>query len=407
MMSTDAILGGFSPARLARLTRGMEHYVERGEIAGLITLVYRRGRLAHSDVIGQRNEAEGLPMRRDSLFRIASMSKPIASVAALMLLEEGKLRLGDPIHRWLPEFGRLKVLRDPLGALDDVYVSPRPIRVVDLLTHRAGFANGLFPEGPIGEAQRPLQSHMLLLSRELDAEGWLRHLGSLPLCYAPGERVTYGYTTDVLGLLVERVSGVPFAEFLRTRIFDPLGMTDTAFFVPEEKRARFSEGYTVDPRSLQRVVDDSAAASRWSAAPRLPSGAAGLVSTADDYLQFARMLLAGGQLRGERLLSRKTIELMTTNFLTPEQRKIDFFAAKDYWAGHGFGLGVGVVDNPAGEGMLTSIGQYGWGGAYGTHWFNDPREDMICILMLQLLGADLYSKIKFDFQNLVYQAIDN
>lgn len=407
MSSTDAIFSGFSPSRLGRLSEGMKKYVERGDVAGVVTAVYRRGRLAHTDVIGLQDESAALPMRRDSIFRIASMTKPVTSVAALMLLEEGRLRLDDPIHRWLPELARQRVLRDPLGPLDVVTDAPRAITVCDLLTHRAGFANGLFPQGPIGAAQGPLQSHLLLLSGELDIDAWLGHLGSLPLCYAPGERMTYGYTTDVLGMLVQRVSGVPFADFVRTRLFEPLGMKDTAFFVPEEKYERLCEGCTVDPKTLQRVIDDPVVGSRWGKPPRLPSGAAGLVSTADDYLQFARMLLAGGALHGERFLGRKTIELMTTDFLTPRQRGMDFFSASGFWAGHGFGLGVSVVDNPAAEGMLTSIGQYGWGGAYGTHWFNDPREDMACVLMIQLLGADLYSKIKFDFQNLIYQAIDD
>lgn len=406
-MSSDAILGGFSPARLARLTRCMEHYVGRGEVAGVITAIFRRGRLAHLDVIGARDEAANIPLSRDSLFRIASMTKPITSVAALMLLEEGKLRLDDPIHRWLPELARPRVLRNPLGPLDDVYAAPRPITLCDLLTHRPGFVSGLFPQGPIAVAQQPLQSHMLLLSRELDADAWLRHLGSLPLCYAPGERVNYGYATDVLGLLVQRVSGMPFADFLRTRLFEPLGMVDTAFFVPPEKRDRFCVGYGVDAKTLRRIVEDPVEGSKWGEPPRLPSGAAGLVSTMDDYLRFARMLLDNGKFDGQRLLGRKTIELMTCNFLTPEQRRMGFFSAKDFWAGHGFGLGVSIVDDPAREGMLTSIGQYGWGGAYGTHWFNDPAEDMACLLMIQLLSADLYSKIKADFQTLAYQAIDN
>lgn len=406
-MHIDATSGGLSRQRLAYLTQGLEGYVQRGELAGAVALIYRHGQLAHVDVVGAQDEAAQVPLQRDTIFRIASMTKPVTSVAALMLLEDGLLRLDDPVERWLPELANPQVLRDPAGPLDDVYPAPRSITVCDLLTHRPGFVSGLYAEGPIAAAAQALQSHILLLNSELDADDWLRRLGALPLCYAPGERMNYGYTTDVLGLLVARAAGKPFADVLRTRIFEPLGMEDTAFWVPAEKRQRFAAAYGFDPQRGVRVEEDNPHSGRWTAPPRTPSGSAGLVSTADDYLKFGRMLLDGGRRGDVRLLGRKSIELMTSDFLTPAQRAMPFFSAADYWAGRGFGLGVYVVDKPAAAGRLGSVGQYGWGGAYGTLWFNDPREDMVCVLMVQLLLADLYSNIGADFQNLVYQAIDD
>ncbi len=407
MANHSAGNGGLLELRLARLTAAMETYVARGEVAGVITLIQRKGVVAHCDVIGRQDDAKDIALSRDSIFRIASMTKPVTCVAALMLMEEGRFGLDDAIEQWLPELANARVLRDPAGPLDDTVPAPRPVNVCDLFTHRPGFVSGLFAQGPIAKAAANLQSHMILLDQSTDLGGWLKRLGELPLCYAPGERINYGYTTDVLGMLVERVSGLPFADFLRNRLFEPLGMTDTAFFVPKIKRARFTTGYTVNPKDRSRILEDDPAKSHWGNSPKLPSGSAGLVSTADDYMQFASMLLAGGTLNGERFLSRKSIELMTSNFLTPAQRQQPFFTAPNYWGGQGFGLGVSVVDDPAQTGMLGSVGQYGWGGAYGTHWFNDPKEDMACVLMIQLLMADMYSKIKRDFQNLVYQAIDD
>jgi CubicO group peptidase (beta-lactamase class C family) len=405
-MSKARVGSGLSKKRLKRLTEGMRAYVDRGEVVGVQTLIHRRGGEAHGDLIGWQDDRIGTRLERDTIFRIASMTKPITSVAALMLLEEGKFTLDDPIDRWFPELANRRVLHDPIGPLDDTYPSPRPITVLDLLTHRSGLASSLANiQGPIAVELRGL-TNGLGLRTNIGIDPWLKRFSALPLVHEPGTRVNYGFSTDILGFLMGRVAGMPFPDFLRTRLFEPLGMADTAFWVPPEKLQRLSVNYGIDWTTGKRVLDDDPGNSRWAAPPTVPSGAGGLVSTADDYMKFATMLLDGGKRDGVRFLSRKTIELMTADFLTPEQRQIPFFGM-DMWAGQGFGLGVWVVDSLAGQRGLSSIGQYGWGGAFGTLWFNDPREDMTCLLMIQMLFASATPKIGRDFTTLVYQAIDD
>jgi CubicO group peptidase (beta-lactamase class C family) len=401
--------GGFSAERLKRLTAGMQGYVDRGEVAGVVTLVHRRGEEAHHDALGWMDDEARTPMRRDSLFRIASMTKPIASVAALMLMEEGRLRLDSPVDTWLPELADRQVLRDPAGPLDDVYPAPRPITVLDLLTHRPGLVSAFVDRGPIAAGAAALHAGNALLLKGSGVDEWLARLGALPLVHEPGARMNYGFTTDVLGLLVGRVSGLGLERFLQERLFGPLGMTDTGFHVPADKRARLTTAYHGDPATGRRVLNDHPERSLWGVPQAVPSASAGLVSTADDYMAFGRMLLDGGRTRsGERLLSRKTIELMATDFLTPEQRRM-LFMGFDMWGGQGFGLGVSVLDNPAAfpQPTLGSIGTYGWGGAFGTSWSNDPAEQMTVVLMVQLLVGTTGAGLKPDFTNLVYQAIDD
>ncbi|HLG88955.1 MAG TPA: serine hydrolase domain-containing protein [Alphaproteobacteria bacterium] len=397
---------GFSKKRLKRLTECMAAYVERGEVIGVQTLVHRRGREAHCDVIGWQDDVAKKKLRGHTIFRIASMSKPITSVAALMLIEEGRIRLDDPIDAWIPELADRRVMRDPVGPVEDTYPSPRPITVLDLFTHRSGLPSTLANiTGPIFKAMSGLTSGLGLRSN-VGVDPWLKKLGELPLVYEPGARMNYGFSTDVLGFLVARASGMSFPEFLSKRLFEPLGMEDTAFFVPQDKLNRLSVNYAIDFATGKRVLDDHPENSRWAVEPSVPSGAGGLVSTADDYMKFARMLLDGGKINGTRILSRKTIDLMTSDFLTPEQRRMPFFGY-DMWSGRGFGLGVSIVDNLAGMKELSSIGQYGWGGAFGTWWFNDPREDMAAVMMIQMLFGAATSKIQRDFTTLVYQAIDD
>src|SRR5579883_2550691 len=397
---------GFSKKRLKRLTECMAAYVERGELIGVQTLVHRRGREAHCDVIGWQDDVAKKKLRGHTIFRIASMSKPITSVAALMLIEEGRIRLDDPIDAWIPELADRRVMRDPVGPVEDTYPSPRPITVLDLFTHRSGLPSTLANiTGPIFKAMSGLTSGLGLRSN-VGVDPWLKKLGELPLVYEPGARMNYGFSTDVLGFLVARASGMSFPEFLSKRLFEPLGMEDTAFFVPQDKLNRLSVNYAIDFATGKRVLDDHPENSRWAVEPSVPSGAGGLVSTADDYMKFARMLLDGGKINGTRILSRKTIDLMTSDFLTPEQRRMPFFGY-DMWSGRGFGLGVSIVDNLAGMKELSSIGQYGWGGAFGTWWFNDPREDMAAVMMIQMLFGAATSKIQRDFTTLVYQAIDD
>jgi CubicO group peptidase (beta-lactamase class C family) len=398
---------GFSQTRLKRLTDGMQGFLDRGVVTGVVTLIHRHGVEAHCDVLGFQDEEARQPMRRDTIFRIASMTKPIVSVAALMLMEEGKLRLDDPIERWLPEFAGPRVLRDPAGPLDDTHPAARSITVLDLLTHRPGIVSRLSAEGPIATAAAGLNLPTGFALQGSGPDEWLARLGALPLVYEPGERMNYGYTTDVLGFLTARAAGMPLERFLAARLFAPLGMADTEFWVPAEKIARFPVAHAIDQTNGQRMLFDRPGGdSRWAHAPAIPSGAGGLVSTADDYMRFARMLLSGGRFGSERILSRKTIELMTTDFLTPAQRDMPFFGW-DMWGPRGFGLGVSIVDRPGRQSGLGSIGRYGWGGAFGTAWSNDPKEDMAAILMVQLLVGSATPAMETDFLNLVYQAIED
>ena len=354
-----SVIEGMSQGRLTRLSDSIRGYVERGEVAGVVTLVHRHGREVHADAFGWQDEEAGTPIRRDTIFRIASMTKPVVSVAALMLLEDGKLRLDDPVDRWLPELADRRVMRSAGGALDDTFPAPRPITVLDLITHRPGLVSQFADTGPIAAEAARLHIGNNLILAGTHPDEWLARLGKLPLVYEPGSRFNYGYATDVLGLLVGRIAGTGLEDFLRARLFGPLGMIDTGFHVPEDKRHRFSVVHMPDAAG-KRVLFDHPANSPWNDPKSVPSGSAGLVSTSDDYAKFGLMLRHGLTQSGERLLSRKTIELMTTDFLTPEQRG-RLFLGFDMWAARGFGLGVSITDRLGSQFGLGSVGRFGWG----------------------------------------------
>jgi CubicO group peptidase (beta-lactamase class C family) len=387
---------GFSQERLSRLSHALEGYVERGEIAGVVTLLYRHGVLAHLETHGWQDREAQIPMQRDSIFRIASMTKPLATVAALTLVEEGHIRLFDPVDSFLPELANSMVMRDPNGSLDDVYPSPRAITLHDLLTYRLG----------IGWEQSPLFPWLRTLAvppfadgtqipqvERLAPDAWLARVSELPLLYEPGAHWLYHVASDVLGILLTRLTGQPLETVLRERVFEPLGMEDTSFVVPAEKRGRLA-------------VLDHPATSGWANPPRFASAAAGLVSTAGDYLRFARMLLGKGELEGVSILSRKTVEAMTTDYLTPEQHTHAFFG-RDVWANLGFGYGVAMRIRQSGLG--PGVGSFFWPGAFGTAWYVDPQEDLVASIFLQLNGAvmaDLWlNPVGDDFLTLTYQAI--
>jgi CubicO group peptidase (beta-lactamase class C family) len=329
-----------------------------------------------------------------------------------MLLEEGRLRLDDPIERLLPEFANPRVMKNPDGPLEDTRPAARSVTVLDLLTHRAGIVSRFSATGPIARASAGLNLPAGFALQGTDPDDWLALLGALPLVFEPGERMNYGYTTDVLGFLVARAADTTLERFLQARLFEPLGMADTAFWVPPAKWDRFPVAHAINPLDGRRVVFDRPDAdSCWVRPPAVPSGAGGLVSTADDYLRFAPMLLANGrvasgQAEGERLLSRKTVELMTTDFLTPAQRAMPFFGY-DMWSARGFGLGVAINDRPGRQSGLGSVGRYGWGGAFGTAWSNDPSENLAAVMMVQLPVGSATPALEVDFINLVYQAIDD
>jgi len=395
---------GFSSERLARLTARMQEFETDERISGVVTLVWREGVIVHNDVLGFQDVESQTPMRRDTLFRVASMTKPITSVAVLMLVEDGKLRLNDPVERWLPELAQPRVLRDPAGALARTTQAKRAITVRDLLTHRSGLAYTFTSGGPLSQALT--DAGLLGSSSLLPTDEWMRRLGQLPLAYEPGARWHYSLSTDVLGVLVERASGVPFPEFLRTQLFGPLGMRDTAFWVPADEMHRLATLYALDPETGQAVATDRPPRSRLAKPPAFASGGGGLVSTADDYLRFARMLLGGGELEGVRVLSPRTVALMTTNHLSAEQRQVPFLGM-EFFAGQGFGLGVSVIDDPtrAIGSELASKGTHGWGGAHGTWYFVDPAEELIGVMMIQLTGGGQALPMIPAFETAIYQAL--
>ena len=363
--------------RLDALPGQLGELVDRGTISGAVTLLWQGGEIVHRSETGWRDIALALPMTGDTIFRIASMTKPVTSVAALMLVEEGKLALDDPIARWMPEFAAMRVLRDPEGPLDATEPAARPVTVRDLLTHRSGIAYGFSAAGPIAEAYEAALGDITRVHLKPDA--WLARLAALPLLHQPGSRMHYGHSSEVLGYLIERVSGTGFFPFLRTRILDPLGMHDTAFHVPEPERHRLATLYRSQGGAL-RPVDIGIPA----APPIFCAGGGMLVSTADDYLRFARMLLDHGRLDGIRILRRETVAMMRANQLTPAQRKIPFLG-RPYWSGMGFGLGLGIVTDPVRHAWMGpgNPGAFSWPGVWGTWWQADPVLDAVLIYLIQ------------------------
>ncbi|HEX4740220.1 MAG TPA: serine hydrolase domain-containing protein [Caulobacteraceae bacterium] len=371
--------GGFDTAALARAPEALSGVIAAGDLSGAVTLVWRGGEIVRVDTVGKRDLESGAPMERDTLFRIASMTKPITSVAALMLLEEGELYLDDPITRWAPEFKDMKVLKSPTGPLDDTYAAPRDITIEDLMTHRAGLAYGFSSVGPIAHAhQRALGD---VLNSAMTPDAWMAALGALPLSYPPGERFHYSHATDVLGFLVGRIAGMDFRQFLIERIFQPLGMGDTDFYIPLEKRGRAAVVYRQDEAT---GALNPVAFRRHDKPPHYCGGGGGLISTADDYLKFARLLSNRGEADGVRLLKAETVDLMRTNRLTAAQREYTFMGMP-FWMGQGFGLGLSVIMDPEKQAWMSagSEGSFGWPGAFGTWWQADPAEDLILIYLIQ------------------------
>jgi CubicO group peptidase (beta-lactamase class C family) len=346
-------------------------------------------------------------MRRDTLFRITSMTKPVTAAAALILVDEGKLRLDDPVDALLPELARRKVLRRIDGPLDDTVPAERSITLRDLLTFRMGFGIVWGPPDatPIQRAANKL---------ELGAFGppqpqvppapdeWMRRFGTLPLMHQPGERWMYNTSAEVLGVLIARAAGVPLGRFFQERIFEPLGMTDTDFSVPLAKRHRFANGYfAANPFNpdVGGVVLNDPVDGQWSKPPAFPSGGAGLVSTLDDYLAFARTLLAGGTAATGRVLSERSVQLMTSDQLTPEQKARSPVMPPDYWSHHGWGSGLAVATGPRARGMP---GGYGWDGGFGTYWCSDPKRHMVALLMTQRAAFPPMASVYREFWDAVY-----
>ena len=373
-----------SQVGLDRLHAALATRVEKNEVPGMVTLV-AEGEHVHVDAIGVRAFGNPEPMRRDTLFRIASMTKPILAAATMMLVEEGRLRLGDAVDEWLPELANRRVLRRIDGPLDDTVPAQRPITLEDLLTFRMGFGTlvepTFDPPFPIVNAARALQ----LVLGEPDPrtphapDEWIKRFGTLPLMYQPGERWQYNVGSLVLGVLVARVARQSLDELFRTRIFEPLGMRETGFWLPAELTQKLPGYYMTNFKTGQMELRQVSTPEEWTRPPVFPSGAGGLVSTVDDFLAFARMLLNRGvSADGRRLLSEQSVELMTTNHLTPGQ----IASAGPILGGRGWGFGVGVVTEPDAEWPVP--GRYGWAGGYGTTWFNDPQRGIVAMAMTQV-----------------------
>ncbi len=398
--------GGLSAERLKRLHDVMTGYVERGEVPGLVTLVARRGE-GHVDAIGAMAGGSEEPMRRDTIFRISSMTKPITAAAAMILIEACALRLDEPVNRLLPELANRQVLKRPDADLDDTVPAHRPITVRDLLAFTLGLGIVAAAPGtvPIADALAELELGQGMPSPQTPPapDEWIRRLGTLPLMYQPGERWMYNTGSDVLGVLIERASGQPFETFLKERIFDPLGMNDTGFDVIWDRISRLATSYVIDPDSGAAAVYDEPAGGQWSRLPSFPSGGGGLVSTVDDFLAFADMLRGRGVSRGERILSRPSVEFMTSDQLTPEQKAASGLVP-GFFRVHGWGFGVAVVTERTE--VAKSVGTYGWDGGMGTSWYNDPAEDLTMILMTQQAWTSpIPPRLFQDFWTATYQAI--
>jgi CubicO group peptidase (beta-lactamase class C family) len=381
---------GLSSMRLARLGAVMRGEIERGRVPGAVALIARRGRVGFFDSFGQRDAASGAPMPKDAIFRIYSMTKPITSVAAMMLWEEGRFLLNDPIAKYLPELSDLDVAVERGPEVERVPIE-RPITIHDLLRHTSGLTYEFRGSGPV---QKMYLSAKVYRRAQSNADQ-VATLGKMPLLHQPGTRWEYGRSTDVVGRLIEVLSGQPLSVFFEQHILAPLGMVDTAFHVPQRHHSRLAEAFARDPDSGAAVqlldVRD---------APHFESGGGGLVSTASDYARFLQMLLDRGTLDGRRLLSRKTIELMTADHLGPVTGAPDLLPP-----GHGFGLGFAVRLHAGIAHLPGSIGQYFWGGLAGTTFWVDPAEQMFALLLIQAPGRrDYYRTL---FRDLVYAAVDD
>ncbi len=396
--------GGLSKARLGRMHDVMAGYVERGEVPGIVTLVSRRGEV-HVDAIGTKAVGDSDPIRRETIFRIASLTKPIVAAAAMILVEECKLRLDEPVDQLLPELADRKVLKRLDGPLHDTVPANRPVTVRDLLTMRMGFGFIMEPsaEYPI---QKTVSAQQLMTlgppkpQTPHAPDEWIRRFATLPLMHQPGEKWMYPTGFSVLGVLIARASGQPLEAFLRERIFGPLGMQDSGFSVPAAKLDRLASCYEVDPDTGALGLHDGVADSHWSRPPAFPDAAGGLVSTIYDYLAFGQMMLNNGRLGSERILSRPSVELMTTDQLTPEQK-----ATAGIFLGENRGWGFGVSIITRRDDVAAVPGRFGWDGGYGTSWYSDPKEEMVAILMTQRLPPS--SDIYLDFWTSAYQAIDD
>jgi len=404
--------GGFSSKRLTRVRDVLSRHVDDGYVPGAVAVVARHGEV-HVEAVGHlafAGAGAGTPMAADTIGRIGSMTKPVVAACAMTLVEDCTLRLDDPVDEFLPELAAMTVLTDQNGPLEATVPAERPITLRDLLTFTFGTGIVVAEPGtvPIADALNALHG-----DEPGPPDEWIRQLGALPLVCQPGERWMYHTAADVTGVLIARATGMSFGDALRERICEPLGMKDTAFSVASENISRLATAYQRDDATGEIVVEDGPDG-YWSRPPAFESGGGGLVSTAGDFLAFASALLAGGTHRGERVLSRPSVTLMTSDHLTPVQKAVSGFTP-GYFDDIGWGFGMSVrtrrtrLGPPPGVSYpwAASVGSYGWPGIYGTGWYNDPAEDMTTILMTQRAPAPPGLPILIDFWTAAYQAIDD
>ncbi|HEY6981857.1 serine hydrolase domain-containing protein [Reyranella sp.] len=395
--------GGLSDTRLTRLHAALAAHVAVGDMPGLVALV-SRGESVVVEAIGAQSFG-GLPMKRDTIFRIASMTKPVIAAATLLLVEECRLRLDDPVDAFLPELSDRKVLKSLESEVDDTVPARRAISARDLLTFTLGMGAVMVwpPRYPIQKAAAELGLAPGPNQLDIDADEFMRRLGTLPLMYQPGERWLYHTGSDVLGVLIARVSGQPLETFLQERLFAPLGMRDTGFQVPAAKLDRLAGAYMLEPAKKTLTFFDDASNSRWSRPPPFAAGGSGLVSTVDDFHAFYRMLLNKGRHGRERILARPTVELMTSDQLTASQKQ-----GAELFFGHGASWGMGGAVVTRRTDVFATPGRFGWDGGYGTSAHLDPAERMIGILMTQrMMDSPVPPRVFRDFWTSAYQAIDD
>jgi CubicO group peptidase (beta-lactamase class C family) len=403
--SPDVQRSAFPRERLARMQAALRRHVESGSVPGLVALVHQRGR-EHVEAIGSMSFDSSVPVRRDTIFRLASSTKPITAVGAMILVEECRVRLDDPVDEWLPELEDRRVLRTLESQLDDTVPAKRQMTLRDLLTFRSGYGEVAFlsPTCPLQKALAEARLPLTEWPFAGTADDFMKRLGSLPLANQPGERWLYHMSAEILGVLIARVSGKSLGSFLQERIFEPLGMTDTGFWVPETKLDRLPTCYGTDMVTGKLVVLDEVHG-LYSQPPRFESGAGGLVSTADDLLAFGRMMLRSGANLGKRILSRPSLELMTMDHITAEQKAASPFFA-NFWDSHGWGLGLGIIS--ARHDLADVPGRFGWDGAFGTSCWVDPKEELVGVLMTQRRPDRLaLPPVVSDFWTSAYQLIEN
>jgi CubicO group peptidase (beta-lactamase class C family) len=399
---------GLSAARLDRVRNWMHHWVDSGRLAGMVTVVMRKGELAFAETAGKADLERNRPMRPDSIFRIYSMTKPLTSTAIMMLYEEGRFQLDDPISKFIAGFANPRVYAGGSRGKIESVPAEREINFRDLLTHTSGLTYGFMESNPVDALYRA-KDGVDFQTADTSLKQVVEKLATVPLIAQPGKAWNYSVATDVLGYLVEVISGQPFQVYLKDKVLKLLGMVDTDFHVPPDKHERFAANYQAGPSNANgagklELIDDPGK-SRYLNPRKVNSGGGGLVSTASDYLRFCKFMLNKGELDGVRLLGRKTVELMTMNHLKGDMADMGMprFSESTYY-GIGFGLGFSVMIDPAKAHILGTPGEYAWGGAASTAFWCDPQEDMAVVMLTQLMPSSTYP-IRRELRVLTYQAI--